>query len=154
YPPLHGPQFTKHQFNSRGPLPHVAGSPALRVLSVSLTSTRSSNPSCLVGLAGPASRPAKPLVSFQTYRQLSGWNPPPLMIRAFRAHCHFRTHAPQQTAGTVASLFNPLVRTAEQHGGAKCVILGEKMRGIQANAFSSALASRRSAVSKPSLNQP
>src|SRR6516165_12731168 len=26
--------------------------------------------------------PAKPLVSFRTYRQLSGWNAPPLMIRA------------------------------------------------------------------------
>src|SRR5882672_11469656 len=37
--------------------------------------------------SGPASYPAKPLVSFRTYRQLSGWNPPPLMIRAFRAHC-------------------------------------------------------------------
>jgi hypothetical protein len=24
----------------------------------------------------------EPLVSFQTYRQLSGWNPPPLVIRA------------------------------------------------------------------------
>src|SRR6202043_3721311 len=35
----------------------------------------------------PASYPAKPLVSFRTYRQLSGWNPPPLMIRALRAHC-------------------------------------------------------------------
>src|SRR6185295_11089390 len=37
--------------------------------------------------SGPTSYPAKPLVSFRTYRQLSGWNPPPLMIRAFRAHC-------------------------------------------------------------------
>ena len=27
----------------------------------------------------------------QTYRQLSGWNPPPLMIRAFRAHCQVET---------------------------------------------------------------
>src|SRR5262249_24616760 len=27
----------------------------------------------------------------QTYRQLSGWNPPPLMIRAFRAHCQLPT---------------------------------------------------------------
>jgi hypothetical protein len=26
------------------------------------------------------------------YRQLSGWNPPPLVIRAVRAHCHVRTH--------------------------------------------------------------
>jgi hypothetical protein len=34
------------------------------------------------------SYPAKPPVSFRTYRQLSGWNPPPLVIRAYRAHCH------------------------------------------------------------------
>ena len=39
----------------------------------------------------PASYPAKPLVSFRTYRQLSGWNPPPLVIRAFGAHCHLQT---------------------------------------------------------------
>jgi hypothetical protein len=50
--------------------------------------------------------------------------------------------------------FDRLIRTAEQHGGRSDVIFGEKMRGIQANACSSALASRRSAVSKPSLNQP
>ena len=37
----------------------------------------------------PASYPAEPLVSFRTYRQLSGWNPPPLVIRAFGAHCQF-----------------------------------------------------------------
>ena len=43
--------------------------------------------------SGPASYPAKPLVSFRTYRQLSGWNPPPLMIRAFRAHCQQETFA-------------------------------------------------------------
>ena len=36
----------------------------------------------------PASYPPEPLASFRTYRQLSGWNPPPLMIRAFGAHCH------------------------------------------------------------------
>ena len=35
----------------------------------------------------PTSYPAEPLASFRTYRQLSGWNPPPLMIRAFGAHC-------------------------------------------------------------------
>jgi hypothetical protein len=36
----------------------------------------------------PASRPAKPLVSYQTYRQLSGWILPPLVIRAFRGTLH------------------------------------------------------------------
>ena len=39
----------------------------------------------------PAGYPSKPLASFRTYRQLSGWNPPPLMIRAFGAHCQFQT---------------------------------------------------------------
>jgi hypothetical protein len=34
----------------------------------------------------PASYPAKPLVSYQTYRQLSGWILPPLVIRAFSGH--------------------------------------------------------------------
>jgi len=37
--------------------------------------------------SSPASCPAKPLVSFRTYRQLSGWNPPPQVFRAFGAHC-------------------------------------------------------------------
>jgi len=35
----------------------------------------------------PASRPAKPLVSYQVNRQLSGWYLPPLVIRAIGAHC-------------------------------------------------------------------
>ena len=34
-----------------------------------------------------ASYPTRPLASFRINRQLSGWNPPPLMIRAFGAHC-------------------------------------------------------------------
>ena len=34
----------------------------------------------------PASCPAKPLVSYRSYRQLSGWIPPPLVVRAFGAH--------------------------------------------------------------------
>jgi hypothetical protein len=34
----------------------------------------------------PASRPAKPLVSYQVNRQLPGWNLPPLVKRAFGAH--------------------------------------------------------------------
>ena len=33
----------------------------------------------------------KPLVSFRINRQLSGWNLPPLMIRAFEAHCQSST---------------------------------------------------------------
>jgi hypothetical protein len=42
----------------------------------------------------PAGYPTEPLASFRTYRQLSGWNPPPLMVRAFGAHCHIPTSAP------------------------------------------------------------
>jgi hypothetical protein len=41
--------------------------------------------------SGPAGYPAKPPVSFRINRQLSGWNLPPLMIRAFEAHCQERT---------------------------------------------------------------
>ena len=42
---------------------------------------------------GPTGYPAKPLVSYQTYRQLSGWNLPPLVLRAFGAHVESRTGA-------------------------------------------------------------
>src|SRR5262249_17260991 len=41
--------------------------------------------------SSPAGHPAKPLVSFRINRQLSGWNLPPLMIRAFEAHCQKAT---------------------------------------------------------------
>jgi hypothetical protein len=34
--------------------------------------------------------PTEPLVSYQINRQLSGWNLPPLVIRAFGAHCQYR----------------------------------------------------------------
>jgi len=37
--------------------------------------------------SGPAGYPIKPLVSYPSYRQLSGWNLPPLVIRAIGAHC-------------------------------------------------------------------
>ncbi len=37
--------------------------------------------------------PAEPLVSYQINRQLSGWNLPPLVIRAFGAHCQQTTSA-------------------------------------------------------------
>src|SRR5271157_3173026 len=36
--------------------------------------------------SGPASHPARPLVSYQINRQLSGWNLPPLVRRAFGTH--------------------------------------------------------------------
>src|SRR5262249_22138330 len=37
--------------------------------------------------SSPAGHPDEPLVSYQINRQLSGWIPPPLVIRAFGAHC-------------------------------------------------------------------
>ncbi|MGB6395964.1 MAG: hypothetical protein WBF73_09785, partial [Bradyrhizobium sp.] len=41
--------------------------------------------------SSPAGYPAEPLVSYQINRQLSGWNLPPLVIRAFGAHCQEQT---------------------------------------------------------------
>jgi len=41
--------------------------------------------------SSPAGYPAEPLVSYQINRQLSGWNLPPLVIRAFGAHCQSAT---------------------------------------------------------------
>src|SRR4051812_5074188 len=40
--------------------------------------------------SSPVSCPARPLVSYQSNRQLSGWNPPPLAIRAVGAHWGIR----------------------------------------------------------------
>jgi hypothetical protein len=41
--------------------------------------------------SSPCGYPHKPLVSYRINRQLSGWILPPLMIRAFGAHCQERT---------------------------------------------------------------
>ncbi len=46
----------------------------------------------------PSGYPAEPLVSYRINRQLSGWNPPPLVIRAFGAHCHLQTFASSREA--------------------------------------------------------
>src|SRR6516165_1542400 len=46
--------------------------------------------------SNPCSYPHKPLVSYRINRQLSVWILPPLMIRAFGAHCQDRTNAVQQ----------------------------------------------------------
>jgi hypothetical protein len=50
--------------------------------------------------SSPCGYPHEPLVSYQINRQLSGWILPPLVIRAFGAHCHEPTHAPQQISIT------------------------------------------------------
>ena len=44
----------------------------------------------LSGGSSPTGYPTEPLVSYQINRQLSGWNLPPLVIRAFGAHGHSR----------------------------------------------------------------
>jgi hypothetical protein len=62
--------------------------------------------------SSPSGYPAEPLVSYQINRQLSGWNLPPLVIRAFGAHCQEATYALQQTA---LPLFDHLVGAGE-HG--------------------------------------
>jgi len=41
--------------------------------------------------SNPCGYPHKPLVSYRINRQLSGWILPPLMIRAFGAHCQSPT---------------------------------------------------------------
>jgi hypothetical protein len=38
----------------------------------------------------------EPLVSYRINRQLSGWILPPLVIRAFGAHCHKLTFGPHR----------------------------------------------------------
>ena len=63
--------------------------------------------------SSPCGCPPEPLVSYRINRQLSGWNLPPLMIRAFGAHCHNRTRALQQRCPH-GGLFDHLVGAGEQ----------------------------------------
>ena len=60
--------------------------------------------------SSPCGYPHEPLVSYRINRQLSEWNLPPLVIRAFGALCQKRTNAPQQSA----LRFNQLVGKREQ----------------------------------------
>ena len=52
----------------------------------------------------PAGHPTKPLVSYRTYRHLSGWILPPLVLRAVRAHCHNRPFAVERMTPVQAAL--------------------------------------------------
>src|SRR5262249_3457041 len=63
--------------------------------------------------SSPCGCPHEPLVSYRINRQLSEWNLPPLVIRAFGALCQNRTYAPQQKT---AFPFDHLVGAREQHG--------------------------------------
>ena len=68
--------------------------------------------------SSPAGYPTEPLVSYQINRQLSGWNLPPLVIRAFGAHCHEETwlftRSPHQRALWVR------IERLRFHAGRKC----------------------------------
>jgi hypothetical protein len=56
--------------------------------------------------SSPCGYPHEPLVSYQINRQLSGWILPPLMIRAFGAHCQEPTYAVQQIRAALRSHFD------------------------------------------------
>src|SRR6516162_4506426 len=79
YLPLHGGHVAFEQFNARWPLPHVAGSPDLGVLSASLTAAGSSDRSRRFGLAGPTSVRLSPTAlpcSHGTFGQHAGGTNP------------------------------------------------------------------------------
>src|SRR5215467_15475666 len=79
YLPLHGDHVAFEQFNARWPLPHVAGSPDLGVLSASLTAAGPSDRSRLFGLAGPTSVRLSPTAlpcSHGTFGQHAGGTNP------------------------------------------------------------------------------
>jgi len=81
-------------------LPQMAGGsasalslsrPAQAVLTLRPTGSLSHPRRPLSRGSSSAGYPAKPLVSYQNNRQLSGWNPPPQVFRAFGAHSQQRT---------------------------------------------------------------
>jgi hypothetical protein len=79
YLPLHGGHVAFEQFNARWPLPHVAGSPDLGVLSASLTAVGPSDRSRRFGLAGPTSSRLSPAAlpcSHGTFGQHAGGTNP------------------------------------------------------------------------------
>jgi hypothetical protein len=71
--------------------------------------------------SSPSGCPTEPLVSYRINRQLSGWILPPLMIRAFGAHCQQRTHAPQQISSDHSSSVS--ARTKNVSGIARPIAL-------------------------------
>src|SRR5215217_6794572 len=68
-----------------------------------------------------SSYPDEPLVSYQINRQLSGWNLPPQVIRAFGAHCQKLTYAPQQRIGFYFKLRKSYNTRIHQYGQTSAV---------------------------------
>jgi hypothetical protein len=73
--------------------------------------------------SSPCGYPHEPLVSYQINRQLSGWILPPLMIRAFGAHCHKPTYAVQQTAPLFDQLVGAPSLMMSREGVRRCISL-------------------------------
>src|SRR3954467_1943668 len=69
-------------------MPHTRPAQASRALRPAGLLNRPRRP--LSRGSSPVSCPTKPLVSYRSNRQLSGWNPPPLVIRAVGAHWGMR----------------------------------------------------------------
>ena len=59
---------------------------------------------------GPASYPTEPLVSYQTYRQLSEWILPPLANRAIGAHVESRKGAVAAAMAASLRFPSPLIK--------------------------------------------
>src|SRR5262249_24893228 len=76
--------------------------------------------------SNPCSCPHEPLVSYRINRQLSVWNLPPLVMRAFGAHCHAPTSCaihsitssarPSTVGGTSRPLVLQVLRLCERDG--------------------------------------
>src|SRR4051812_14849077 len=71
-------------------MPHTRPAQASRALRPAGLLNRPRRP--LSRGSSPVSCPTKPLVSYRSNRQLSGWNPPPLVIRAVGAHGEIRVN--------------------------------------------------------------
>ncbi len=70
--------------------------------------------------SSPAGYPTEPLVSYQINRQLSGWNLPPLVIRAFGAHGQSRTWGRISTRSAKFRRLRPPIPTDRDQCVAGC----------------------------------
>src|SRR5262249_51939416 len=76
--------------------------------------------------SSPTGHPAEPLVSYRTNRQLSGWNLPPLVIRAFGAHGHKPTCWRAYVRLAIPSVSDPdFDGRCEKNCSAQIIVIGE-----------------------------